>query len=207
MDDVSATYVVTLPNADPGNAVTRAVLVKAVERGGTKRIAVESMGERRYWGLMRFANAMLGNSSSALVEAPAVALPAVNVGDRQKGRVRGSNVIDVPPERARIAAALREALSPEGKARAVAGTSPFGDGHSAPRIVEAIARWTPPRPPVKRFVSVASPVSLDGGRRDRVETTTVVESGHAARRAARHRARRHRHRVRGRRAPSGSWAR
>jgi UDP-N-acetylglucosamine 2-epimerase len=151
MDDVNdATFVVTLPNADPGNAATRAVLMAAVERNTKKRIAVESMGERRYWGIMRAADAMLGNSSSALVEAPAVHLPAVNVGDRQRGRVRGANVIDVAADRALIATALRHALSPEGKARA-RGPSPFGDGKSAPRIVDVLAHWTPPSPPVKRW--------------------------------------------------------
>jgi UDP-hydrolysing UDP-N-acetyl-D-glucosamine 2-epimerase len=150
LDDVDATYVITLPNADPGNAATRAVLSAAVERNPKKRIAVESMGERRYWGIMRAADAMLGNSSSALVEAPAVHLPAVNVGDRQRGRVRGENVIDAPPDRKLVATALRHALSPEGRARAK-GPSPFGDGKSAPRIVEVLAQWTQPQPPVKRW--------------------------------------------------------
>lgn len=150
MDEVAATYVVTLPNSDPGAAVTRAALQEAVRR--SRRVAVEALGERRYWGLMRMADAMLGNSSSALVEAPAVQLPAVNVGDRQRGRERGANVIDAPAEQGAIAAALGRALSATFRDSLRGTAAPFGDGRSAQRIVAALERWQPPRPPRKAFV-------------------------------------------------------
>ncbi len=81
-------------------------------RGRPGRVAVEALGEARYWGLLRVADAMLGNSSSALVEAPALGLPAVNVGDRQAGRHREANVLDAPAEAAAVADALRQALTP-----------------------------------------------------------------------------------------------
>lgn len=77
MSAVDATYVVTLPNADPGGMGVREVL--STKRG--RLVTVEALGERRFWGVLKLADAMLGNSSSALIEAPAVALPAVNVGD------------------------------------------------------------------------------------------------------------------------------
>ncbi|HEX2756185.1 MAG TPA: UDP-N-acetylglucosamine 2-epimerase, partial [Candidatus Limnocylindrales bacterium] len=64
MDLVPATYVVTLPNADPGAAAVRATMMAAAS--GPSRVAVDALGERRYWGLLRIADAMLGNSSSAI---------------------------------------------------------------------------------------------------------------------------------------------
>ena len=149
MDLVPATYVITLPNADPGNAAIRAALIDAAGKPG--RVATTALGERRYWGLLRIADAMLGNSSSGLVEAPALGLPVVNIGERQRGRERGDNVLDAPADAERIATALRASLLPESRARARAGASPFGDGRSAPRIVEVLAAWRPPFPPVKRF--------------------------------------------------------
>jgi UDP-hydrolysing UDP-N-acetyl-D-glucosamine 2-epimerase len=152
MREVPATYVITLPNADPGHAAVRDALVLAGR--APMRVATTSLGERRYWGLMRIADAMLGNSSSAIVEAPALGLPAVNVGDRQKGRARGTNVIDVPPKAEDIAAALRVALSDEGRRKARSGHSLFGDGKSARRIVDVLAAWVPPRPLQKRFVDI-----------------------------------------------------
>jgi UDP-N-acetylglucosamine 2-epimerase len=94
---------------------------------------------------------MVGNSSSGLIEAPIASLPAVNVGDRQRGRLRGDNVIDAPADERAIAAALGRALDPSLRAR-LDGKSPYGDGRSAPRIVALLRAWTPPRPPRKRFV-------------------------------------------------------
>jgi UDP-hydrolysing UDP-N-acetyl-D-glucosamine 2-epimerase len=154
MDHVEATYVVTLPNTDPGYESIRDRLLAATA-GRRRRVAVAALGDRRYWALLRIADAMLGNSSSALIEAPAVGLPAINVGDRQLGRIRGDNVIDVPAgDVGAIAAALREALR-SGSRRRLTGVSPFGDGRSAQRIVEILSGWTPPQPPRKPPIPLA----------------------------------------------------
>lgn len=148
MARVEATYVITLPNTDPGHEAIRAAMVgEGVKR---RRAVAEALGERRYWGLMRLADAMLGNSSSALIEAPVLALPAVNVGERQKGRLRGANVVDAAPEASSVAEALRRALAPAFRSSLAGAPSPFGDGRSAERIRDILVAWEPPRPPVKR---------------------------------------------------------
>jgi UDP-hydrolysing UDP-N-acetyl-D-glucosamine 2-epimerase len=154
LDRVDATYVITLPNADPGHAAIRAALGRAASK--PRRVAVEALGERRFWGLLRHADAMLGNSSSALIEAPALGVPAVNVGDRQKGRLRGANVIDAAPETDAIVAALERALDPAFRRAAKTAPSPFGDGHAAEKIGAILRVWRPPHPPVKPLVKVAS---------------------------------------------------
>jgi len=148
MDAVEATYVITMPNTDPGHEAIRAAFAAAARR--PRRVAVEALGERRYWGLLRVADAVLGNSSSALIEAPVLGVPAVNVGERERGRLRGGNVIDVPSEPAEIAAGLRRALDPRFRAGLAGTTSPYGDGRTAARIRDVLAAWHPPRPPVKR---------------------------------------------------------
>jgi UDP-hydrolysing UDP-N-acetyl-D-glucosamine 2-epimerase len=148
MDQVPATYVITLPNTDPGHEAVRERLAAAADR--PRRRAVEALGERQYWGLLRLAAAVMGNSSSALIEAPALGLPAVNVGDRQRGRLRGPNVIDAPSEAKAITAALQKALTADFRASLSGRISPLGDGRSAERIVGVLTSWTPPRPPVKR---------------------------------------------------------
>jgi UDP-hydrolysing UDP-N-acetyl-D-glucosamine 2-epimerase len=152
MDCVDATYVVTLPNADPGGEQVRRVLLEATS--AEPRTAVEALGTRRYWGLMRIADAMLGNSSSGIIEAPAVDLPAVNVGDRQLGRRRETNVIDVPIDRDRIADALRMALAP-GTREAIAKRHPLlADGRAGRRVADIIAGWRPSIPPRKAPIDV-----------------------------------------------------
>ena len=153
MDDVDARYVMTLPNADPGSAEVRALLEGAAARPG--RMSVEALGERRYWGLLRIADAMLGNSSSALVEAPAVDLPAVNVGERQAGRRREANVIDAPAEAEAVAGALRRALDPRARDALRAAHEELADGRAGQRIADIIARWRPPSPPRKPPIRIA----------------------------------------------------
>lgn len=153
MDLVPATYVVTLPNVDPGAASVRAVMEAAAARPG--RVAVAALGERRFWGLMRCADALLGNNSSALVEGPALDLPAVNVGRRQEGRHREANVIDARDDPVAIAAALRRALDPQVRA-SLALARPTGlDGHVGERIAAIIAAWQPSTPPTKAPIPVA----------------------------------------------------
>ena len=154
MDLVDATYIITLPNSDPGQAEVRAMLVAAANK--PRRAAVEALGERRFWGLLKIADAVLGNSSSAMIEAPALGVPAVNVGDRQKGRIRSASVLDVTPEGKAVAVALRSALTDEFRAIASRAPGPFGDGHSADRIGAVLSSWTPPSPPVKKRHKVPS---------------------------------------------------
>jgi UDP-hydrolysing UDP-N-acetyl-D-glucosamine 2-epimerase len=154
MDRVDATYVVTLPNADPGGEQVRRILINATSAMG--RQAVEALGERRYWGLMRIADAMLGNSSSGLVEAPAVDLPAVNVGDRQLGRRREANVIDAPADPDRIVEALRTALEPETRRRIAERHPPLADGRAGRRVADIIAGWRPSIPPRKAPIDVST---------------------------------------------------
>lgn len=141
LDRVPATYVITLPNADPGNTAIRTRLQAAAERRG--RRAVDALGDRLYWGMLRLTRALLGNSSSALIEGAAAGVPAVNVGDRQKGRLRGSNVIDVPVEAGAIEAGLVRALDPDFHAKARSAPSPYPSGLAADRIVSILAAWDP----------------------------------------------------------------
>jgi UDP-N-acetylglucosamine 2-epimerase len=152
MDAVPATYVITLPNADPGGDAVRDLLLPASVR--PRRVAVDALGERRYWGLLRVADAMLGNSSSALIEAPAVDLPAVDVGDRQAGRRAGANVVHAAADAQAVADALREALDPATRARIAAAHPPLSDGQAGRRIADIIAAWRPPMPPRKPPIAV-----------------------------------------------------
>ena len=154
MEAVPATYVVTLPNTDPGASRVRDILLAAAAaRPGS--VAVEALGEARYWGLLRVADAVLGNSSSALVEAPAVALPAVNVGDRQAGRHREANVLDVVADGEAVAAALHGALTPAFRELAEAARPALADGRAGVRIADIIAAWHPSRPPRKPPIRLA----------------------------------------------------
>ncbi len=137
VSDLREQTVIIFPNNDAGSESVR----RAIERHRHEKVRVErSLPRRLYGGLMRTASVLVGNSSSGLIEAPCFKLPAVNVGDRQRDRVRGNNVIDVPYDRREIRAAIEKALSPEFRAfMATSCVNPYlGDGHVAERIVEVM---------------------------------------------------------------------
>ena len=131
MDRVAATYVVTLPNNDPGNEVVRATLLRAA--AAPRRRAVEALGERLFFGLLRCADAVAGNSSSGLIEAPALGLSVVNIGDRQKGRIRTEHIIDVAGDAEAIAQALTAAVDPARRPALAQVAAPFGEGRAGDR--------------------------------------------------------------------------
>jgi UDP-hydrolysing UDP-N-acetyl-D-glucosamine 2-epimerase len=131
--------IVTMPNADPGGRAVRAAIE---ERAQTLPLLqrAENLGTDQYFSLMALASAMVGNSSSGIIEAASFALPVVNVGSRQDGRERPRNVIDVPATRDGVIEGLQHALSPAFKAGLKDMSNPYGDGHAADRIVECLAR-------------------------------------------------------------------
>jgi UDP-hydrolysing UDP-N-acetyl-D-glucosamine 2-epimerase len=147
MDAVPATYVVTLPNVDPGSDAAAATMAAAAAQ--PHRVGVAALGERRYWGLLRIADAMLGNSSSGIIEAPAVDLPVVNVGDRQAGRDRWPGLVDAADEARDVAAALRRVLDPAFRASLPPPDPRLVDGRAGERAARIIAAWQPSRPPRK----------------------------------------------------------
>ena len=128
----------TMPNADTGGRVLRALIHEFVAAHPSAQ-AVENLGSEGYATAMSLAAAMVGNSSSGIVEAASFALPVVNVGERQGGRVRGANVIDCEARRAAVSSALCRALAPEFRAGLAGMPNPYGDGCAAPRIVDRLA--------------------------------------------------------------------
>jgi UDP-N-acetylglucosamine 2-epimerase (non-hydrolysing) len=139
LDAVGLRAVLTLANADAGgSSINRRALAWTRAHLG-RAVAVASLGADGYPSLVRLSSVVLGNSSSGIIEAPFLRVPTVNVGDRQKGRLRASSVIDARATRPAVAAALRRALSPV-FLRRCDGTSPYRGGAVSARVVAAIRR-------------------------------------------------------------------
>ncbi len=164
LSEVPGALVMTYPNADAAGRV----IAERLERFAAQHARgplVKSLGERLYVSLLAHADAMVGNSSSGLIEAPTFALPVVNIGSRQDGRLRGANVIDVGPRRADIAAGLMRALEPAFRARLAGLPNPYGDGRAAPRIVRVLREVSLDRRLVrKRFVDAPVAALAEIGR-------------------------------------------
>jgi UDP-N-acetylglucosamine 2-epimerase len=128
-----ASIIVTSSNADAGGADIDAA-VRELARTDPLLTPVTSLGVKRYWSLLHHADVVVGNSSSALIEAPVVGVPVVDIGERQAGRLRAASCLHSAAERSAVAAAVRQAVvrprAPE--------ASPYGDGHAVPRILERL---------------------------------------------------------------------
>lgn len=123
------------PNADAGG---RAMLTRLADPPRGMGV-VASLPRPEYATLLAGASALVGNSSSGIIEAPLLGVPVVNVGERQSGRTRGDNVLDVPAAVAEIASAIARATDPAFRA-GLSRTSPYGDGAAAPRVLDALQR-------------------------------------------------------------------
>ena len=156
LDEVGAPVLITAPNADPRRDAVARRLAQFAAR--PQRAMVANLGQQNYFSIMRHLGAMVGNSSSGLIEAPSFRLPVVNVGDRQRGRLRPANVIDVPPEARAIARAVRRALSPTFRASLAGLRNPLKKGRAGARIARRLAQVRlGPQLLRKRFADIEDP--------------------------------------------------
>lgn len=128
------------PNTDAGSyRLIERVHALAERRAGTHLFV--NLDARTYWSLLGQVDAMVGNSSSGIMEAASFALPVVDVGMRQQGRERGRNVLDAAPKAAEIQAVAERALSPEFRLSLKGMDNPYGTGTASERIAEVLATF------------------------------------------------------------------
>jgi UDP-N-acetylglucosamine 2-epimerase (non-hydrolysing)/GDP/UDP-N,N'-diacetylbacillosamine 2-epimerase (hydrolysing) len=147
-----SSIVITMPNADAGGRVL-AAMAQAYAADHPDRVRyVKSLGQVNYLSMLAHADVIIGNSSSGLVEAPALHRPTVNIGARQKGRLRPATVIDCDEECRSIKAAIDRALSAEMRALAATSASPYGEpGKVSKAIKRILAEVTLAAVPTKHF--------------------------------------------------------
>ena len=160
--------VFTTPNADAGGRLITEALAEFVRAHPSARL-LANLGTQAYWSLMRQAAAMVGNSSSGIIEAPSFGVPVINIGTRQQGRVRAGNVIDVGCCREEILDGIRTAVSPAFRARLKGMRNPYGDGHAAERIVKRLEAVALDEALIrKRFTDVPSSSALSDPAQERI---------------------------------------
>jgi len=131
--------VLLYPNSDAGGRRMIEVIKKYEKYPFIKTF--KSLPHKEYLSLMKVAGVMVGNSSSAMIEAPSFGLPAVNIGTRQEGRERGKNVIDVRHNKQEIVKGIEKALTDDEFLTEVKKCeNPYGDGKTSQRIVEILSK-------------------------------------------------------------------
>jgi UDP-hydrolysing UDP-N-acetyl-D-glucosamine 2-epimerase len=137
LDRVGIPVVLTAPNADTEGRVIARRIQEFVEQHQNSRL-VTSLGPAAYFSIMRRSPAMVGNSSSGIIEAASFELPVVNIGARQRGRFSPRNVIHCEPLAEAIEAGIRRAVSPNFRSGLRGLENPYGDGKAASRIINVL---------------------------------------------------------------------
>lgn len=132
-------FIVTKSNADQGGARINELLDEADKEIENLHVFT-SLGIRRYLSLMKYAEFVLGNSSSGIIETPAFHVPTVNIGDRQRGRLQSESVINCGTSAEEIVEAIRKARADDHKEVCRNVISPYGDGHAAEHIAETTVK-------------------------------------------------------------------
>lgn len=132
--------IITSSNADPEGQKINGVLKEFVNAREYAQF-YESLGTRLYLNALTHCDAMVGNSSSGLYEAPSFNLSAINIGDRQKNRLKADSVIDCIPDTSAILEAIAYAIK-SGKQSVI---NPYGDGKSAEKIMSILKTYNNPK--------------------------------------------------------------
>lgn len=139
LNSIDMPKICVLPNNDAGSSLVRNSILR---HRSVKFTIFESLKRADYLGLLKNATAIVGNSSSGILEAPTFLVPAINLGRRQVGRMRAANAIDVPFEREAIIDAVKQALDPDYRAKLQGCENPYGKGRSAKTILDILRSTT-----------------------------------------------------------------
>ena len=147
-----STVIATMPNAESESSDIRRLIQEWAELNPERVQVFESLGQHRYLSTLRVCDVVIGNSSSGLIEAPAVGTPTVNIGDRQRGRLRGSSVFDVAARSDLIAGAIADALAMARETDTASYSSPYGAPGASDVIVEVLERCNTENLLIKDFI-------------------------------------------------------
>lgn len=129
----------TMPNADTGGREL-AMMVSDFVASHQNACVHTSLGQQRYLSCMKYVDAVVGNSSSGLAEAPSMGIATINIGDRQKGRLSASSVINCEPTQQSISGALSTIFDSSFRSTLRSTKNPYGSGGASEKIVEVIKK-------------------------------------------------------------------
>lgn len=135
LDDTHLLF--TMPNADTGGRELAAMLNQFAATRQNVRVYT-SLGQLRYLSCMKYVDAVVGNSSSGLAEAPSMGIATINIGDRQKGRLSAGSVINCEPTQQSISEALSTVFDPSFRSTLTSTKNPYGSGGASERIAKII---------------------------------------------------------------------
>jgi UDP-hydrolysing UDP-N-acetyl-D-glucosamine 2-epimerase len=151
-----AKIIFTGVNADTRNKPITDKIEEFVAANQERSRYVVSLGQKFYLSALKHSTLVLGNSSSGIIEAPSFKTPTINLGDRQRGRLRANSVIDCAEDSLSIVKAIRQAMSEDFRKELARTVSPFGQGNSSSKIKNKLKTANLDGILMKRFYTVVS---------------------------------------------------
>ena len=139
IDELEDTNIIfTKANSDTDGRVINQMIDEYVTKNSHKSIVFTSLGQLRYLSALQYVDAVVGNSSSGLAETPSFKIGTINIGDRQKGRIKASSVIDCEPNKDSILNSFEKLYSKEFQETLKTTINPYGNGYASKKIVEIL---------------------------------------------------------------------
>jgi len=139
VDEFDETLLIfTKPNSDKDGRIIISMIDKYVERHREKAVSFESLGQLRYLSALKLVDAVVGNSSSGIIEAPILKTPTINIGDRQKGRIMGETIITCASKKEEIQEAIRKALN---FSHTSVHDNPYGDENTSEKVLNLLKKY------------------------------------------------------------------
>ena len=132
---------ITLPNSDADGRIIIKMIQEYAQQNPERVSVHTSLGQLRYLSAIKYASAVIGNSSSGVIEVPSFKVPTVNIGDRQKGRASAETVIDCETTQSEITKAINKAISPEFQSFCQTVDNIYGQGNTTEQIIEILKRF------------------------------------------------------------------
>lgn len=143
---------ITFPNSDEKNSIFIEKIKSEANTFPNRVCAVRSLGRVHFINAMRHASAIIGNSSSGVIEAPSLGIPTINIGSRQKGRIKAISIVDSDGSKGSIKGALRTIACEKFQRICSTCDNPYGNGSSATQIVSELIHHPLTDLTKKRFV-------------------------------------------------------
>ncbi len=139
LDTLEDTHIIfTKANSDTDGRIINQMIDEYVAKNHHKSVGFTSLGQLRYLSALQYVDAVVGNSSSGLAEAPSFQIGTINIGDRQKGRIKADSVIDCEPGKESILQAVDRLYSDEFQATLKVVKNPYGDGIASQKVLEVL---------------------------------------------------------------------
>ena len=139
LDELEETNLIfTKANSDTDGDVINKMIDEYVKQNPQKAVAFVSLGQLRYLSAIKFVDIVLGNSSSGLTEVPSFKKATINIGDRQKGRIKATSVIDVLPVKEEILVAIKKVYSKEFEQTLKDTINPYDGGYPSKKMVKIL---------------------------------------------------------------------